>query len=146
MTDARPFDTDARMKPAHKRVFALFERAAAHDAPCPTNADICTALGVHSEGLASRYVSDLEAMNIIRVQRFHAQRVVTIVRTGQSTRATKLKRSVGYAQAMRETRERPDAEPVIPADVKRVWRVVCWRCGVNSDVGCAHTAHMRVAA
>jgi hypothetical protein len=69
-----------------KRVLGLLEAAAAACAPCPSNSDLCAALGLPRLA-ASEVIGALEARGLIRVERLSNFRVVTIVETGAQTAA-----------------------------------------------------------
>lgn len=59
--------------------------AAALGERCPTNNEIAAALNLSSVSGPVKIVHNLEADGLIKVDRFAAGRIVTIVATGQST-------------------------------------------------------------
>jgi len=68
-----------------ERVLGMIEAAARAAARCPTNEEICAALGWASVGQASMAVSALERAGLIRVERFSKARIVTVCSSGLST-------------------------------------------------------------
>lgn len=78
-------------KQRHAIALGLIERAASGGERAPTNKAIAEACGLRRRGggialgRASEIVRHLEAKGLIRVQRFQASRIITLLATGQST-------------------------------------------------------------
>jgi hypothetical protein len=68
-----------------QRAYDIILHAAECGAICPTNDKLADMLGLSRADKASGYVSLLEAMGFITVQRGRKNRVVTIVKTGKKT-------------------------------------------------------------
>jgi hypothetical protein len=68
-----------------KIVMAMLNAAAERGDFCPDNATICTSIGGSSLSTGANIIKLLETMNLIRVDRGHRNRVVTIVATGKCT-------------------------------------------------------------
>ena len=118
-----------KLSPALKRAYRLVERAAEAGEACPTNQAIAAHMGISSIGTASGYLSRLQDLGVIRVERGQNMRCVTILATGKQTRG---RPSIGHvSKADVEERQRPLAF--------QVDREPCLRCGVRPDVGCGHS-------
>lgn len=91
------FSTDPLAR-AHvqRRVLQLLEAAAEAGAPCPSNRELCEALGMERLD-ASDVVLALEARRLIRVERLSNARIVTIVATGKRTAAPEVSRRAAQA-------------------------------------------------
>lgn len=99
----------------------------------PGNAELARRFGLNSGSNISHYLDLLAAKGLIRVERFHRSRRVTIVATGRSTRvdpADAIERQPCFGRAAGQ----PDDSRLPP----RVDRDPCFRCGVRRDVGCRH--------
>lgn len=66
----------AEMTPRMARALELIQQAALDRLPCPTNGDLCAALGVTSEATVSDLVSQMERRGLIVVRRSRTARVV----------------------------------------------------------------------
>jgi hypothetical protein len=69
------------------QVLAMLTAAAEAGKLCPSNTEIAAGLGSSSVSGPVGYIQTLERHGIIKVQRFQAGRIVTIVGTGKSTAA-----------------------------------------------------------
>ena len=85
---AKPAPTAPLAVPERVRgVLGMLQAAASRNELCPNNALLAASMGCNSIAMASRAVALLEAAGIIAVTRYINARVVTIVGTGESTRA-----------------------------------------------------------
>lgn len=66
------------------KIFALIRQAAERGERCPTNRVLGTRFGVGNQTIVSAF-HFLESCGMIRVERGHDRRVVTICATGKST-------------------------------------------------------------
>lgn len=143
------------------KVLAVLTACAEHSEPCPTNDRLCEILGVNSKSSPVRILNRMVKAGQITIARYATTRVVTIVETGRATAggegvphwSTRIKRSAAVEDKA-GTGARPKSVPVpIPvpapmphafrADLPRVDRDPCPRCGVRRDVGCRHNPHLR---
>ncbi|SDC30433.1 hypothetical protein SAMN05444678_102249 [Sphingomonas sp. YR710] len=129
------------------RVLRALEWAAALAKPCPTNIELADLVGGHATARRiSQIVGDLADAGYIRLQRFSASRVVTIVATGKSTAPI-----AGTPHWSTDGGKWPPGRSVAPvhrhvpppSDIDgrpRVNRDPCPRCGVRRDAvpGCGH--------
>lgn len=67
------------------RMMAWLEAAARDGAPCPSNRQIADRFGFSSVSGPVRLIREMEAEGLIRVDRFHQSRRITIVATGRQT-------------------------------------------------------------
>jgi SOS-response transcriptional repressor LexA len=114
-----------------------FRHCAEQGERCPTNDDICERLGFNSPASATRLVADLEADGLIRVERFHHARVVTIVATGEKTAPVVSKpKKPATVQAARPpaipaaivAAAREDGRPLLDFVQALLWMgLECWR-------------------
>jgi DNA-binding MarR family transcriptional regulator len=93
-----------------RRVLAAFERAANAGVAAPTNHDLSLMLGQSSVSGPVPLVKELEARGLIRVERFHRERRVTIVATGKQTWADPREERPGRWAALSPR----GAVPVVP--------------------------------
>ena len=80
------------LEPRERTVLAMIEAAAAVGHRAPKNAQISAALGV-SRMMGSYYVTRLEQLGLISVERFARSRIITITATGQKTTGPEHKNS-----------------------------------------------------
>lgn len=73
------------MTPKEQIIYDMLAKAAERGDQCPSNAVLAVAIGANSISGPVRYVNDLAAKGIIRVERSQRFRIVTIVATGKST-------------------------------------------------------------
>lgn len=85
------------MTPKEKIIYDMFANAARRGDPAPTNSVLAVAIGTSCSGAVAR-VNSLIAQGVITIERTRRSRVVTIVKTGQSTRRTELHRGA-FAKA-----------------------------------------------
>lgn len=102
-------------------VFKMVCRAAENDDPCPSNAELCEAIGSPWNSTPSDIMLKLERVGLIEREGSGGRRIVTICATGQKT-----------APPIRTGMERQEPQP----DYQD--RTPCWRCGARGDVDCGH--------
>lgn len=130
------------------RVLRALEWAASLAKPCPKNTELAEIVGGSATASRmSQIVRDLAEAGYIRLQRFSASRIVTIVATGKSTAPID-----GTPHWSTDGGKRPPPRsggtvrnyvrpPADDADtLPRVDRDPCPRCGVRRDAvpGCGH--------
>jgi DNA-binding transcriptional regulator YhcF (GntR family) len=130
-------------------IMRMLANAASYGKPCPTNAEIASAIGMKGTATAAGWIAKLEAEGRIEVARGHNARVVTILHSGQRTAGVVEKthwRLVDDAKAQKaaEKTRRSKSQitaKTLPAAVPltRVYREPCPKCGVRGDIGCAHS-------
>lgn len=118
------------LTPALRRVFSLVEQAADKGQPCPTNEAIAAHMGIKSIGTASGYLSHLQRLGVIRLDRGQNARVVTIRATGRQTS--------GEPGPVHISRRRVAEHRQAPL-ILSAHREPCPRCGVRPDYGCRHS-------
>lgn len=128
------------MTDKEQKALALLRAAAENGERCPTNKAISAAVGAASVSRAPDLLSSLERQGIIKVDRGHMSRVVTIVETGDKT-AGRVKQphwseNAERAAAASETMTAAKEKDV--ALLRRVDRDPCPMCGVRGDIGCKH--------
>jgi SOS-response transcriptional repressor LexA len=69
-----------------RAVYDAISRAATRGEPCPTAREIMTVMGASTPSIAPKCLRRLEQKGLIAVERFATGRVVTIRRTGKSTK------------------------------------------------------------
>lgn len=84
--DRKKRDRKKRDFAAPLRLLPLLDRAAEAGARCPSNLEIADALGYASVGAIPPLFDRLVALGHIVVERLQASRVVTIRKTGKSTK------------------------------------------------------------
>ncbi|WP_157215943.1 helix-turn-helix domain-containing protein [Flavisphingomonas formosensis] len=77
----------ASLSPRERAVYDLVAAAADRGEPAPTNRAIMTLLRGATPSIGPRTLARLERKGAIRVEAFSCGRIITIMRTGRSTRA-----------------------------------------------------------
>jgi hypothetical protein len=134
------------------RVMRMLRLAAEGGMPCPGNAEIAAAIEGASLSSGANAIALLETMNLIRVERFGASRIVTIVESGKKTAGE----TGNIHWRLREDGETPTRKRATPSAFKQdreealarpvIDRTPCPRCGVRGDFGCSHRPVSQAAA
>ena len=129
-------------------VFGLLRRAAEKGDRCPSNLDICFAVGFGSASAGPRILARIEKAGLIKVYSGQCSRVVEIVGTGKRTAGdiprphwrdrpeNKHRKHKQYRVPIKPHPAPP--EPCASFSVLRVERDPCPYCGVRGDVSCKH--------
>lgn len=137
--------TEVRVHAGLAAVLKMLSDAAEREREAPYNTVIADRLGFASIATASGYVTRLEKMGLIRVERFRSGREVTIVATGKRTlwRGDRTPHFRVAGKAPRPATPRI-VDPAAPTPEEtmaarpRVDRDPCFKCGTRRDVGCRH--------
>lgn len=121
------------LTPRERIILREIEKAAHSKLPCPSNNDLCRALGVKSRATTVTAIKRLEDKGLLVVERASNFRVATIVTSGLRTA---IPEPLGPHSNWRELMSlEPRISGPIPAPV---FRDPCPWCNTRRDYGCKH--------
>lgn len=116
------------MTPNQAAVFRVIEETIAAKQIMPTAPRIATISGVKITSVNSA-LYQLQDAGVIDIANYGSgKRVITVMATGEHTAHPDDARRVRAADVPNDSFRAIVPEPVVP----------CWKCGVRSDIGCAH--------
>lgn len=121
------------LTPRERIIIREIEKAARSKLPCPSNNDLCRALGVKSPSTTVTAIKRLEDRGLLVVERSNNFRVATVVASGLRTAMPR------PSEPSAKWRELVSLEPRITGPIPDpVFRDPCPWCNTRRDYGCKH--------